>query len=100
MDSGRMLIEEPMSDLAARLREVRVTLEGPAAVPEHPPAHWLQVRAVGTVVSYIDTRYSEDGLQERIRGYLGAVKSVDVQPMSLRAVFTALARAARAGNMS
>jgi ABC-2 type transport system ATP-binding protein len=100
MDSGRMLIEEPMSDLAARLREVRVTLEGTAAVPEHPPREWLQVRAVGNVVSYIDTRYSEDGLKERIRSRLGAVKSIDVQPMSLRAVFTAIARAARAGDMS
>jgi hypothetical protein len=58
------------------------------------------VRAVGNVVSYIDTRYSEDGLKERIRACLGAVKSVDVQPMSLRAVFTAVARAARAGSMS
>jgi ABC-2 type transport system ATP-binding protein len=97
MDNGRMLIEEPMSELNARLREIRVTLEGAAAVPERLPDQWLQLQAAGNVVSFIDTRYSEDGLKDRLRTVLGPVKTVDAQPMPLRSVFTALARAARAG---
>lgn len=97
MDRGRMLIEEPMASLSARLREIRVTLEQAAQLPAHPPDQWLQVQAVGNVVSFIDTQYSEGGLKERLRTVLGPVKAVDVQPLPLRSVFTALARAARAG---
>jgi len=100
MDDGRMLIEEPMSELSARLREIRVTLEHAAAVPERLPEAWLQPQAVGNVVSFIETRYSEDGLKDRIRTVLGPVKTLDVQTMPLRSVFTALARAARAGVLS
>lgn len=100
MDSGRMLIEEPMSELSARLREIRVTLESAAAVPERLPEQWLQLQALGNVVSFIDTQYSEDGLKERVRTVLGPVKTVDVQPLPLRSAFTALARAARTGAIS
>jgi len=97
IDAGRMLIEESMSDLGARLREVRVTLEHPAAVPANLPKEWLQPRAFGNVLSFVDTRYSEDSLGERIRALLGPVRHIDAEPMPLRAVFTTLARAARDG---
>ncbi len=97
LDNGRMLIEEPMDDLNQRLREVRVTLEHPAAVPEHLPKEWLQPRAIGNVLSFVDTRYSEAALGERVRALLGPVKRIDAQPMPMRSVFTTLARAARDG---
>ena len=97
LDKGRMLVEESMSDLSARLREVRVTLEHPAAVPERLPREWLQVRALGNVLSFVDTRYSEADLGERVRSLLGPVRRIDAQPMPLRSVFTTLARAARDG---
>jgi ABC-type multidrug transport system ATPase subunit len=97
LDAGRMLLEESMSDLNARLREVRVTLERPAAVPERLPKEWLQARAFGNVLSFVDTRYSEDDLGERLRSLLGPVRQIDAQPMPLRSVFTTLARAARDG---
>jgi ABC-2 type transport system ATP-binding protein len=99
LNAGKMLIEESMSGLNARLREVRVTLERPAAVPEHLPREWLQARAFGNVLSFIDTRYSEEDLGERIRSLLGPVRQIDAQPMPLRSVFTTLARAARDGAM-
>jgi ABC-2 type transport system ATP-binding protein len=97
LDAGKMLLEESMSDLNARLREVRVTLERPAAVPERLPKEWLQARAFGNVLSFVDTRYSEDDLGERLRSLLGPVRQIDAQPMPLRSVFTTLARAARDG---
>src|SRR5207253_2815893 len=62
LDAGKMLLEESTSDLSERLREVRVTLAQPAVVPEHLPKEWLQVRAMGNVVSFVDTRYSEADL--------------------------------------
>jgi ABC-2 type transport system ATP-binding protein len=97
LDAGKILLEESMSDLNARLREVRVTLERPAAVPERLPKEWLQARAFGNVLSFVDTRYSEDDLGERLRSLLGPVRQIDAQPMPLRSVFTTLARAARDG---
>lgn len=95
MDAGRMLFEESMSELGDRLREVHVTLEQSAAIPPNLPAEWLQARANGTVLSFVDTRHTPEQFGERVRQVLGPVKRIDVQPMPLRSVFTTLARAAR-----
>jgi ABC-2 type transport system ATP-binding protein len=97
--AGKMLLEEPMGELSARLREVRVTLEQAASVPEHLPKEWLQPKAFGNVLSFIDTRYSEAYLGERVRSLLGGVRQIDAQPMPLNSVFKALARAVRDGAM-
>jgi ABC-2 type transport system ATP-binding protein len=99
MHGGRMLLEEPMDDLSARLREVRVTLEHAATVPSGLPKEWLRPRAVGNVLSFVDTRFSENGLGERIRSFLGPVRQIDAQPLPLAAVFKTLARAVRDGAM-
>jgi ABC-2 type transport system ATP-binding protein len=97
LDAGKMLIEESMSDMNDRIREVRVTLDQTATVPERLPKEWLQVRAFGNVLSFVDTRYSENGMNERLRSLLGSVRRIDAQPMPLRSIFTTLARAARDG---
>jgi ABC-2 type transport system ATP-binding protein len=99
LHAGRMLLEEPMSDLSERLREVRVTLEQGACVPEHLPKEWLQPRAFGNVLSFVDTRYSEEDLGARVRSLLGPVRQIDAQPMPLNSVFKTLARAVRDGAM-
>jgi ABC-2 type transport system ATP-binding protein len=99
LHAGRMLLEEPMEDLSGRLREVRVTLDQPAVVPAGIPREWLQPRAVGNVLSFVDTRFSEENLGERLRFLLGPVRQIDAQPMPLNAVFKTLARAVRDGAM-
>jgi ABC-2 type transport system ATP-binding protein len=99
LHAGRMLLEESMSELSERLREVRVTLEQGATVPERLPREWLQPRAFGNVLSFVDTRYSEEDLGERVRSLLGPVRQIDAQPMPLSSVFKALARAVRDGAM-
>jgi len=95
LDEGRLLFEESMADLTERFREVRVTLEREAFAPEPLPVDWLCVRAVGSVVSFIDSHFSEDTLGERIRSLLNGVRSIDAQPMALRSIFTTLARSLR-----
>ena len=99
LHAGRMVLEEPMSDLSGRLREVRVVLEPGAVIPERLPKEWLQPRAFGSVLSFVDTRYSEDSLGERVRATLGRVKQIDVQSLPLNSVFKTLARAVRDGAM-
>jgi len=97
LDEGRLLFQESMSDLTGRFREVHVTLEAEAAKPTPSPKEWMQIRAIGNVLTFVDTRFDESGLGERIRSRLQGVRGIDAQPMALRSIFTTLARAARDG---
>jgi len=95
IDEGRLLFEESMSDLAARFREVHVTLDREASPPGSAPAEWLNLRTMGNVVMFVDSRFSEDRLRSGIAALPGGVRSVDARPMSLRSIFTALAISTR-----
>jgi ABC-2 type transport system ATP-binding protein len=55
------------------------------------------VRATGSVVTFVDTQFSEDALGEKIRSLLDGVRRIEIQPMALRSIFTTLARATRDG---
>jgi ABC-2 type transport system ATP-binding protein len=95
IEAGRLLFEESMTGLIDRFREVHVTLDREAAPPGLVPEEWLNIRAVGNVVSFVDSRFSEDRLGAGIESLNGSVRNVDARPMSLRAIFTALALAER-----
>jgi hypothetical protein len=97
IDDGRMLFEESMSDLSARFREVHVTLDREAVKPGSVPAEWLDVKAVGNALRFVDSAFSEDGLRNGMGMLNGAVRSVEAQPMGLRSIFTALAKSKRGG---
>jgi ABC-2 type transport system ATP-binding protein len=97
LDEGQLLFQESMSDLTGRFREVHVTLEIEAARPAQVPKEWLEMRAIGNVLTFVDTRFDENGLSERIRARIEGVRGIDAQPMVLRSIFTTLARAARDG---
>ena len=55
------------------------------------------MRTMGNVLTFVDTRFDEIGLSERIRSRIKGVREIDSQPMALRSIFTTLARAARDG---
>lgn len=97
LDEGKLLFQESMSDLTGRFREVHVTLEVEAAEPRQAPKEWMQMRAMGNVLTFVDTRFNENRLGERIRSEIEGVRGIDAQPMTLRSIFTTLARAARDG---
>ena len=97
LDEGRLLFEESMSDLSDRFREVHVTLEREAHPPHPKPEEWLHIRVTGNVLAFVDTRFREEKLRERIAAVFDGVRRVDAQPMGLRAIFTTLARQAGAG---
>jgi ABC-2 type transport system ATP-binding protein len=95
IDRGRLLFQESMEDLTARVREVHVTLEGDAVLPPSLPPEWLDVKAAGSVVSFIETRFDEARLRSKVEAVLGAVRRIDVRPVELRAIFTTIARSIR-----
>jgi ABC-2 type transport system ATP-binding protein len=97
IDEGKLLFQEAMNELIGRFREVHVTLEVEGAEPRQTPKEWMQMRAVGNVLTFVDTRFDEDDLGERVRSRIHGVRGIDVQPMPLRSIFTTLARAARNG---
>ena len=94
LDEGKLLFGESMNDLTMRFRDVRITLDREASSPGHTPAEWLNVRTSGNVLMFVDSRYSENGLSDAISSLNGSVRNLDAQPMELRSIFVALARAA------
>src|SRR6185437_13843749 len=70
MEEGKVLFEESMSDLTARFREVRVAREAPADVPANWPVDWLDPRAEAAMLRFVDSRFSEAGFAEQIRGVI------------------------------
>lgn len=99
LDEGRLLFEEAMENLTARFREVRVTLDQEAAIPREVPRGWLHVQPLGSVLTFVDTHFSEGAIGERVRSQLSGVRNIETEPMSLRSIFTTLARAARDGGL-
>lgn len=97
LDEGRLLFEESMSDLTGRFREVHITTEREARPPGQLPPHWLNVRAMGNVLMFVDTRFSDEAFGASVHSLMGDVRRIDAQPMALRSIFTTLARAAREG---
>jgi ABC-2 type transport system ATP-binding protein len=92
LERGQLQFQESMDALAARVREVRVTLQGPAWIPDGVPGNWLDLSVSGNVLRFVDVGYSPDGLKPALDSLLPAIHEVEVQPVALRSIFTALAR--------
>jgi ABC-2 type transport system ATP-binding protein len=95
LEAGTLRFQESMSDLTGRMRRVQVILNQEAHAPPQTPPSWLQVRALGNVLSFVETRYSQADLDARIAAVAPRLRNVEVQPLSLRSIFTVLARDAQ-----
>src|SRR3954454_13927954 len=95
LDNGTLLFQESMSDLTGRVRRIQIVLSQEATGPLQAPPSWLEVRAMGNVLTFVETQFSKDELGARIAAAITKVRSVDMQPMPLRSIFTVLARNAQ-----
>lgn len=95
IEQGRLLFQESMSELSDRFRQVRITLESPGTLPVPPPDGWLQPTFAGNAVTFVDSHFSENTLAQQIAACFKGVRNIDVQPLALRSIFIALARASR-----
>ena len=100
LHAGRLLFQEPMNQLTERCREMYVTLDSTAQVPDPLPAHWLHARAVGNVLMFVETQFSDDMSKALVLTLCDGVREIDAKPMNLRSIFTTLAPAARDGVVS
>ena len=96
LDAGRIVVCEPLATLQGRFRRVEVTVPlGDAATAAAAESGWIGMTTAGRVVRFTDTSHagkpSEDHIAARFPG-----THVDVQPMTLREIFVALARHTRA----
>jgi ABC-2 type transport system ATP-binding protein len=95
LEDGRMIFDEPMEDLRARFRAVRVSFEQPARLPAPLPPDWLRVSANGNTLEFVDARFHESESQEQLKAQFPGIRRIDVEPVGLRTIFTLLARAER-----
>jgi hypothetical protein len=54
------------------------------------------VKVMGSVVSFVDTRFAESTMSGRLSPYWSHIQRVETKPLTLRTIFTTLARANRA----
>ena len=96
LDAGRVVVCEPLSALQARFRRVEVTVpEAGASGPLPTDPTWIGMTTAGRLVRFTDTANAGRPSEERIAArFPGA--HLDVHPMTLREIFVALARDARA----
>jgi ABC-2 type transport system ATP-binding protein len=95
MEEGQLKLSEEMSSLTNRFRDVQVTLNSPAAVPSPLPATWLQPATSGTTFQFIDSQFDQELTRMAIHSAFGDVRDVTFIPMTLRAIFLAMAKSGR-----
>jgi ABC-2 type transport system ATP-binding protein len=92
MDAGRLRFSESMASLAARFREVDVTVERPVALPSEWPARWIRAEVSPALVRFVDTAFDAQDTPAEVRRMFAGVSDVSAAPMPLRSIFLTMAR--------
>jgi ABC-2 type transport system ATP-binding protein len=95
INRGRLELAEPVATLLSRFRQVEVTLDSPAVLPDRLPASWLLPQAAGSVIRFVDSAFSETDSPSQIRSRLPGARDIQAAAMPLRQIFIALARVYR-----
>ena len=95
LEQGRLQFSEEINALAARFREIEITFDVPPASLGPWPASWLNGERSATVVRFVETRFDEERTMAEIRHLFPAARQISANPMPLRAIFVALAKASR-----
>lgn len=92
LERGRLLLQESMSSLVARVREVRVIFEHAARMPAGLPHNWIDLAENGNVLTFFDFAYEPERLRGALNMRFDGIRDVEARPAALRSIFTALAR--------
>ncbi len=95
LENGRLIFSDEMSALSDRFREVTVTLNGSASLPQAPPAAWLQLDVADSVVRFVHSNCQGEATARDLAARFPEARDISMTPMSLRAIFLAVAKAGR-----
>ena len=92
-----MLFSDEMAVLKERFREVTVTLETHVALPQNLPSAWMRVEIADRVVRFVHADFKGEASVAEVREVFPAAVEVDVEAMTLREIFLAVAKVERDG---
>jgi ABC-2 type transport system ATP-binding protein len=95
MEEGQLKFSEEMSSLTNRFRDVQVTLNEPATALPNLPASWLQPASSSTTFQFIDSQFDQERTRAAIHSAFSNVRDITFTPMTLRAIFLAMAKSGR-----
>ena len=95
LEQGQLKWSEEMTSLSNRFREVQVSLDSSAAMPANIPQTWLQPAISGATFQFIESQFDQERTGAAIRSAFGQVRDVTYAPMTLRAIFVAMAKSGR-----
>lgn len=99
LEKGRLRFSEEMAVLIDRFREVTITFSADASLPPNPPPSWLQPEAADSVLHFIHSQFNPDTPAE-LAAQFPSARDIRFDPMSLRAIFLAVAKSGRAPSPS
>jgi len=99
LENGRLQFSESLESLSARFREVALTFEKPRAVPDAWPGHWLIPEAAGNALRFVETQYDAERTPGEARRVFPDAQGIEVNGMTLRAIFLALAKSGRGASV-
>jgi ABC-2 type transport system ATP-binding protein len=96
LEDGRMLFSEEMTVLNERFREVTITLAAPSPLPPKLPSAWLLAETADCVVRFVHSEYRGEASEHEVADLFPGTRDVEWEPMPLRSIFLAMAKAGRA----
>jgi ABC-2 type transport system ATP-binding protein len=95
LEQGRLLFSEELPVLTARFREVTITLDNPTPPPKPFPATWLQPEFSDSVIRFVDSNHHGHATAQELATMFPRARDITQTPMSLRAIFLAIAKSGR-----
>ena len=117
LDRGHLLFSEEISSLSSRFRDVIVTLNPTPSLPLNSdssdagersvlgitassrtinyPASWLLPEKGASMVRFIHSQADTEPVHDQIAAHFPDATNIELEPMSLRSIFLALAKSAR-----
>jgi ABC-2 type transport system ATP-binding protein len=92
IERGKLCFSEEMASLMARFREVELSFDNEPPIPQQLPQNWLEFTATAGLVRFVDAGFEPGKTDELIRRLFVSVRDVTYRPISLRAIFLAMAR--------
>ncbi len=97
LHQGQLLFSEEMTSLMARFREVTVTLNPASAATAVPPREsWLLLEQTSIAARFVHIHADTEPIAAQVEQVFPGSASLQIEPMSLRGIFLALAKSGRA----